>query len=101
MDIFSDQLDIGKLTLMSEAAALLDAQLRGLNRAVLTHGGNVSHTNAEAHAKAEYEKFDALRRTRRAEEAQKEIVALRAMEESLPKRKAAKKKKKKPKPPQS
>src|SRR5665213_3179604 len=56
LDIFEDQLDIGKLTLMSEADELLDRQLKGLGRSVLKHGGNVSHAHAEEHAKGEYKK---------------------------------------------
>ena len=43
LDIFEDQLDIGKLTTMAEAGELLDNQLKGLNRLVLTHGGKMSH----------------------------------------------------------
>jgi hypothetical protein len=87
LDVFEDQLDIGKLTLMKEADRLLDAQLRGLNRPVLTHGGRVSHLDAEEHAKAEYRKFDAQRRAERAEVYAKELAALRATEATLPSRK--------------
>jgi hypothetical protein len=62
---------------MSEAAALLDTQLRNLNRAVLRHGGTVKHSDAEAHAKKEYAKFDKCRRELRAERTQREILALK------------------------
>ena len=85
LDIFEDQLDIGKLTLMSQAAALLDQQLRNLNRPVLNHGGNISHASAEAHAKAQYHKFDEQRRALRAQERLREIAALKATDKSLPK----------------
>lgn len=88
LDIFEDQLDIGRLTLMSEASALLNAQLRNLNRAVLRHGGRVSHSDAEAHAKIEYKKFDEARRLARAVERQQELArlaALKAAEKALPK----------------
>jgi len=85
LDIFEDQLEIGKLTLMAEAAALLDAQLRGLNRSVLAHGGSVSHAAADAHAKAEYRKFDERRRAIRADEHAKELAALKGTEKALPK----------------
>jgi hypothetical protein len=85
LDIFEDQLDMGKLTLMSEARDLLDRQLRGLNRAVLTHGGTVRHEVAESHAKAEYRKFDDRRRAFRAEKAQKELAELKAASKTVPK----------------
>ena len=85
LDIFEDQLDIGKLTLMSEAATLLDAQLKNLNRSVLRHGGNVSHDDAEAHAKREYKAFDERRRALRAEQTAKELAALKAAGKTLPK----------------
>lgn len=87
LDVFEDQLEIGKLTLMSETDRLLDAQLRGLNRPTLTHGGRVAHSDAEEHAKAEYRKFDAQRRALRAENYAKEVAALKAADESLPSRK--------------
>jgi hypothetical protein len=85
LDIFEDQLDIGKLTLMSEAARLLDAQLRNLNRAVLNHGGSVRHAAAEARAKVEYQTFDERRRAIRAEERLQELAALKRTEKALPK----------------
>ncbi len=84
LDIFDDQLKIGKLTLMSEAAKLLDSQLRSLSRPVLTDGGRVSHADAEAHAKAEYDKFDERRRIERAEAVQKELAELKATGQKLP-----------------
>jgi hypothetical protein len=85
LDIFEDQLDIGRITLMAEAAQLLDAQLKGLNRPVLSHGGSVSHADAEKHAKQQYRKFNAKRRALRAEEYAREIAELRAVDKRLPK----------------
>jgi hypothetical protein len=85
LDIFEDQLDIGKLTLMSEAASLLDKQLRSLSRDVLSHGGNVRHDTAEAHAKAEYRKFDEGRRVERQERTDRELAELKATGKKLPK----------------
>ncbi len=85
LDIFEDQAKIGKLTLMSEAAALLDKQLANLNRVVLRGGGTVKNDAAVAHAKAEYSKFDAQRKALRVAEAQREIVALKAADKALPK----------------
>jgi hypothetical protein len=84
LDVFEDQLDIGKLTLMSEAAALLDAQLRQLNRAVLRGGGTVSKTDADRHVDTEYRKFDERRRALRAERTRQELAALKAADKNLP-----------------
>jgi hypothetical protein len=48
LDIFDDQLSIGKLTAMAQAEQLLDQQLKSLNRSVLTHGGAVKTEKAKA-----------------------------------------------------
>ena len=85
LDVFEDQLEIGRLTLMSEARGLLDVQLKNLNRVVLRGGGTVSHVKAEAHAQAEYRKFDDHRRLRRAERTQRELAELKAAQADLPK----------------
>jgi hypothetical protein len=85
LDVFDDQLDIGKLTLMSEAAALLDAQLRQLNRAILRGGGTASKTDADRHVDTEYRKFDERRRALRAERTRQELAALKAADKNLPK----------------
>lgn len=85
LDVFDDQLDIGKLTLMSEAEALLDAQLRGLSRAVLRGGGRVSKAVADRHVDAEYKKFDERRRALRAERTKSELAELKATGKEMPK----------------
>lgn len=85
LDIFDDQLDIGKLTLMSQASDLLDQQLQNLNRAVLRHGGSMSHALAESRAKAEYQKFDAKRREIRKQEADRQLAELKTNGKRLPK----------------
>lgn len=87
LDIFDDQLKIGKLTLMAEADELLDKQLKNLSRAVLTHGGNVGADDAKGHAKAEYKKFDERRRALRARERQAELLELKETAKALPKSK--------------
>lgn len=92
LDIFDDQLEIGKLTLMSEASNLLDAQLRNLHRVVLRHGGKVSHDDAVESAKREYAKFDAKRREARRLEAERALVEIKAKGGSLPKPKRSRKK---------
>ena len=63
LDIFEDQLDIGKLTRMAEAEALLDTQLKQLNRPVLTHGGRISRPDADRHVKTQFRLFDKQKET--------------------------------------
>lgn len=48
LSIFEDQLELGKLTKMAQATALLEQQLRSLNRQVLRHGGNVKHSTTQS-----------------------------------------------------
>ena len=72
LDIFEDQLEIGRLVLMEQASKL-------------RHGGGVRHDDAEAAAKAEYKLFDARRRLARREEADEHLAALKQADEALPK----------------
>lgn len=97
LDIFEDQLDIGRLTTMSEASRLLESQLRHLSRMVLTHGGQISHHRAEARARAEYQKFDEQRKALRAAEVARELAELKSAERELPKTKARRTSKSNPK----
>lgn len=90
LDIFDDQLEVGRLTLMSEASGLLDRQLRNLGRTVLSSGGRVSHATAEAHAKLEYRNFDDARRRLRAQERLQELSELKAAGKAAPKQKSQK-----------
>lgn len=85
LDIFEDQLDVGRLTLMAEATELLERQLHQLGRLVLTHGGQVRHDRAEQRAKAEYRKFDERRKAERKADADREYAALKALGRTLPK----------------
>lgn len=85
-------LAIGRLTLMAEAETLLEVQLRNLNRAVLRHGGSVSHETTEARAKAEYAKFDSARREQRRLTTQEALAAIRASDKQLPTPKRTRKK---------
>ena len=85
LDVFEDQLDIGRLTRMDEAKALLDAQLKGLNRPVLRGGGQVSTAAADEHVEGEYRTFDARRRALRANQTTQELSALKAADKDLPK----------------
>jgi hypothetical protein len=85
LDIFEDQLDIGKLRTMSEAEETLDRQLRSLNRPLLTHGGSVKSSAAERHAKEQYRIFDEKRRTIRHAEADTQMADLLKKEKALSK----------------
>jgi hypothetical protein len=85
LDIFEDQLDIGKLTMMDEAASLLDDQLTRLNRSVLRHGGHITTETAHAHPEREYEAFSKARRLARYAEADKAIAELAKTVSKLPK----------------
>ncbi len=70
---------------MVEAGDLLNNQLRGLNRVVLTHGGKVSHPDAERRAKSQYLIFDKQRKADRVAKADAELAALKAADKALPK----------------
>ena len=85
LDIFEDQMDLGRLKLMAEAEALLDRQLQSLNRTVLKDGGRVSKMEADAHAEREYERFNAARKAARHAEADRRIAALKQAGAALPK----------------
>lgn len=85
LDIFEDQLDIGKLVTMEQAGRLLDQSLGNLNRQVLQHGGQIRHDRAEASAKPAYRRFDEARRLARQREADAELSALKRADKSLPK----------------
>lgn len=83
LDIFEDQLSIGRLTTMAQAQVLLDQQLKSLNRTVLRSGGRISTNKAKAHAEKEYELFDRRRREIRHAEADAQIAALKAVDKSI------------------
>lgn len=85
LDIFADQLDIGKLVVMGDARRLLDDQLRNLNRRVLAHGGHVKMSDAKKHAEHQYEKFNTARKLERQKEADRLIAELKTTDKSLPK----------------
>ncbi len=85
LDIFEDQLDIGKLTLMSECAKLLDSQLRQLNRAILDRPGPPSSTEAQRIVKERYKRFNERRRAIEQTQTDNELAKLRAAAKALPK----------------
>jgi hypothetical protein len=90
LDIFEDQLDIGRLVVMADAKALLDQQLRSLNRAVLVGGGHVKMTDAKKRAENQYEIYNANRKAERRKDADRVICELKQVDKTLPKPKRPK-----------
>lgn len=85
LDIFEDQVDVGKLVAMEDARKLLDQQLLQLNRVVLRAGGSVKASAAKRRAEAEYSKFDRIRKKERQLEADRNLAALAKEAKGLPK----------------
>lgn len=85
LDIFEDQLDLGRLTMMSEAEALLNKQLRDLGRVVLQHGGRVKTKDAHRAAEKAYESYKEKLKTRRQKEADEAIAEIKRVQGALPK----------------
>ncbi|MBA3667588.1 MAG: virulence RhuM family protein [Sphingomonas sp.] len=84
LDIFEDQLDIGRLKLMAEASALLDQQLAHLGRSVLRGGGRVKMAAAKVHAETEHEKYKAKQAKLRHADADKIIAEIKRAGKALP-----------------
>jgi len=85
LDIFEDQLDIGRLVIMGDAQRLLDQNLKQLGRNLLRGGGSISALQAKQRAEQQYEKFDQRRKEERRLEADENISALAAEAKKLPK----------------
>jgi hypothetical protein len=85
LDIFEDQLDVGRLIVMDDARNLLDRQLGQLGRTVLRGGGSVSADDSRRAAEREYEHFDHARKIARQREADERIASLAREAKSLPK----------------
>jgi hypothetical protein len=85
LDIFEDQLDMGRLVVMQDAQTLLDQQLQQLGRTVLRSGGSIKASDAKRLAEAQYEKFDQQRKLERYHEADERIAALAKQAKALPK----------------
>lgn len=84
LDIFEDQVELGRLTLMSEASALLDKQLENLGRTVLESGGSISMKDARLHAERIYEQFKAEQKRLRHAAADEAIKSVKAAGKALP-----------------
>jgi hypothetical protein len=85
LSIFEDQLDLGRLTTMSQATDILDRNLRQLGRLVLGGGGPISKDAADHHAKAQYRLFSERRREAVRKQADEDYAELKAAGKSLPK----------------
>ena len=86
LDIFEDQADLGRLVQMAQCEVLLDTQLKGLGRAILPNRvGPPSRVNADAHAKEQYNLFNAKRRLAVKQATDDELKALKAAAKELPK----------------
>ena len=83
LDIFEDQMDIGRLKIMREASELLDGQLQNLGRSVLRSGGRVAMKDAKSHAEREYGKFKARQKALRHQEADRVISEIKATQKSI------------------
>ena len=86
LDIFEDQLDVGRLKTMAEASSILDFQLQSLGRSVLRTGGRVSMVSAKSHAEGEYGRYKAMVAKVRHADADKMIAELKAATKKLSER---------------
>ena len=83
LDIFEDQLDLGRIVIMEDAKKLLVQQLQQLGRAILRTGGSVKTTDAKRIAEREYDQFDKARKIERRREADERIAELAKEAKSL------------------
>jgi len=84
LDIFEDQLELGRLTTMADAAALLDKQLADLGRQVLRGGGSTAMGEAQQIAESHYLRFREAERAKRHAEADRVIAEIKATQKKLP-----------------
>lgn len=85
LDIFEDQLDLGRLVVMEDAQNILDQQLQQLGRTVLRTGGQVKSSEAKRIAETHYEAFKTKRKLERQKAADEQIAALAREAKKLPK----------------
>lgn len=84
LDIFEDQLDLGRLVVMQDAQSLLERQLHQLGRTVLRTGGTIKTLEARRKAEEQYEQFNQSRKLKRQQEADDAISALAREARNLP-----------------
>jgi hypothetical protein len=85
LDVFEDQLELGKISTMVETESLLDRQLKQLSRVVLHHGGVVKTVKAKKHAHEQYRLFNEKRKAIRHAQADAALSALKTQAKALPK----------------
>ncbi|MCF6233034.1 MAG: virulence RhuM family protein [Rhodobacteraceae bacterium] len=85
LDIFEDQLEIGRLVLIQDAERLLDKQLANLGRVILHDGGHVNKKDADNRAFAHYANFKDFQKKLRHSEADQSIQELAKEAKGLPK----------------
>lgn len=85
LDIFEDQLDLGRIVVMEDARKLLDRQLGDLGRPLLRSGGSVSAEQARDKAQREHDLWKRAETLRRQDEADRAIAEL-AQEAKRPSR---------------
>lgn len=85
LDIFEDQLDMGRLVSIRDAETLLDTQLSGLGRVVLRDGGQVRKSDADNSATANFAEFKELQKRLRHDKADESIQELAKEAGKLPK----------------
>lgn len=90
LDIFEDQLDLGRLVIMSDAENLLNTQLQNLGRSVLRDGGRISKKAADEQAQQQYALFKRQEKLRRQEDASKVIQELAKETKRIPRGKRGK-----------
>jgi len=90
LDIFEDQLDLGRIVVMEDARKQLDEQLKQLGRVILKGGGKISAADAKKKAEKEFSLFAAQRKAERHEEADKRISELAKEAKALPKTRSRK-----------
>lgn len=85
LTIYEDQLDVGRLTTMAQAASLLDKQLRDFGRLVLGGGGPISKDSADHYAKGQYRRFSEGRKAEAKAQADADYAAVKALGNAVPK----------------
>jgi hypothetical protein len=90
LDIFEDQMDLGRMQTMVEAEKLLEDQLRNLGRLVLQDGGNVKMTTAKTYAEETYQSYQIEQKKLRHEKADEAISEIVKEVRTLPRSKQPK-----------
>jgi hypothetical protein len=85
LDVFEDQLDLGRLIVMADTERLLDQQLQQLGRTVLSSGGSIKSEDAKRLAEQEYVSFTELQKAQRHALADQSIDDLAKAAKELPK----------------